>query len=95
MMETEASCENLAGVVEWLRLALSDGPNWVGLFCPIHLRTETDPVSETSYFLFSRIMDDGKVQKPSNSADHAYLTYLMLQRQLSHLNGRKLDHHQV
>jgi hypothetical protein len=24
-------------------------------------------------------------------ADHAYLTYLMLQRQLSHLNGRKLD----
>jgi hypothetical protein len=28
-------------------------------------------------------------------ADHAYLTYLMLQRQLSHLNGRKLDHRQV
>jgi hypothetical protein len=27
--------------------------------------------------------------------DHAYLTYLMLQRQLSHLNGRKLDHRQV
>jgi hypothetical protein len=26
--------------------------------------------------------------------NHAYLTYLMLQRQLSHLNGRKL-HHQV
>jgi hypothetical protein len=24
-------------------------------------------------------------------ADHAYLTYLMIQRQLSHLNGRKLD----
>jgi hypothetical protein len=23
-------------------------------------------------------------------ADHAYLTYLMLQRQLSHLNGRKV-----
>jgi hypothetical protein len=33
--------------VQWLRLALSDGPNWVGLSCPIHLRTETDPVSET------------------------------------------------
>jgi hypothetical protein len=28
-------------------------------------------------------------------ADHVYLTYLMLQRQLSHLNGRKLDHRQV
>jgi hypothetical protein len=33
--------------VQWLRLAPSDGPNWVGLPCPIHLRTETDPVSET------------------------------------------------
>jgi hypothetical protein len=29
------------------RLALSNGPNWVGLPCPIHLRTETDPVFET------------------------------------------------
>jgi hypothetical protein len=28
-------------------------------------------------------------------ADHAYLVYLMLQRQLSHLNGRKLDRRQV
>jgi hypothetical protein len=28
-------------------------------------------------------------------ADHAYITYLILQRQLSHLNGRKLDHRQV
>jgi hypothetical protein len=28
-------------------------------------------------------------------ADPAYLTYLMLQQQLSHLNGRKLDHCQV
>jgi hypothetical protein len=28
-------------------------------------------------------------------ADHAYLTYLMLQRHLSHLNGRKIGHRQV
>jgi hypothetical protein len=28
-------------------------------------------------------------------ADHAYLTSLMLQRQLSHLKGRKLDRRQV
>jgi hypothetical protein len=28
-------------------------------------------------------------------ADHAYLTYLMPQRQLCHLNGGKLDHPQV
>jgi hypothetical protein len=27
-------------------------------------------------------------------AGHAYLTYLMLQRQLSNLNGRRLDHRQ-
>jgi hypothetical protein len=33
--------------VQWLRLALSNGPSWVCLPCPIHLRTETDPVSET------------------------------------------------
>jgi hypothetical protein len=28
-------------------------------------------------------------------ADHAYLTYLKLQRPFSHLNGRKLDRRQV
>jgi hypothetical protein len=28
-------------------------------------------------------------------ADHAYLTCLMLQRQLSHMNRRKLDRRQV
>jgi hypothetical protein len=27
-------------------------------------------------------------------ADHAYITYLMLQRRLSHLSGRKLDRRQ-
>jgi hypothetical protein len=40
---------------------------WVGVFSPLHLRTETDPVSETSCFLFSRIPDDGNVHKLSNS----------------------------
>jgi hypothetical protein len=34
---------------------------------PLHLRTETDPDSETSCFLVPRIPDMGKVQKPSNS----------------------------
>jgi hypothetical protein len=29
------------------------------------------------------------------STDHAYLTYLLLQRLPSHLNGRTLDHRQV
>jgi hypothetical protein len=33
------------------------------LIPPLYLRTETDPVSETSCFLVSRIPDDGKVQK--------------------------------
>jgi hypothetical protein len=35
-------------IIRWLRLALSKGPNRIG-FSP-HLRTETDPVSETSWF---------------------------------------------
>jgi hypothetical protein len=30
---------------------------------PPHLRTDTDPVSEMSCFLFSRIPDDGKSRK--------------------------------
>jgi hypothetical protein len=41
-----------------LRLALSKGPNKVGVFPP-HLRTETDPVSETLRFPLSRILDNG------------------------------------
>jgi hypothetical protein len=28
------SCVNLTGVVQWLKLALSKGPNWVGVFTP-------------------------------------------------------------
>jgi hypothetical protein len=38
------------------------GPNRVGV-SPSHLRTETDPVSETLYFLVSRIPDDGQSPK--------------------------------
>jgi hypothetical protein len=33
----------------------------------LHLRTETDPVSETLYFLVFRIPDDGEVQNLSDS----------------------------
>jgi hypothetical protein len=36
-----------------------------------HLRTQRDPICETSCFIFSRIPDDGKVQKPSNPLCHA------------------------
>jgi hypothetical protein len=57
------SCVNLTGIVQWLRLALSEGPNWVGVFPPSHMRTKTDPVSETSCFLFSRIPNDGESPK--------------------------------
>jgi hypothetical protein len=55
--------------VQWLRLALSNGPNWVGLSCPIHLRTETDPVFETLWYILSstyKTMD--KVQNKLNSS---------------------------
>jgi hypothetical protein len=44
--------------------ALSKRPNRVGVFPPAHLRTETDPVSETLCFLVSRIPDDGQSAKP-------------------------------
>jgi hypothetical protein len=50
-----------ANLDHW-RWSLSKGSNWVGVF-PRHLRTETDPVSETSPFLVSRIPDDGKSPK--------------------------------
>jgi hypothetical protein len=59
--------------VQWLRLALSKGPNRIGVSPP--LRMETDLVSETSclffFFLVTikiRTMD--KVQNPSNSVCH-------------------------
>jgi hypothetical protein len=42
---------------QWLRLALSKGPNRVGV--SLHLRTETDPVSETSYFS-SNYLESGR-----------------------------------
>jgi hypothetical protein len=44
-----------------LRLALSKGPNRVGV--SPHLRTETDPVSETSCFLVRRTPDDEQSPK--------------------------------
>jgi hypothetical protein len=48
------------------QLALSKGLNRV--VSPfLHLRMETDPVSETLYFLLLVIPDNGQVQKPSNS----------------------------
>jgi hypothetical protein len=43
--------------------------DWVGLSCPFHLRTETDPVSETLwYFLSSTYKTMDKVQKKPNSS---------------------------
>jgi hypothetical protein len=47
------------GFVQLLRQALSNGPNCVGLSCPIHLRTVTDPVSETLWSSDFHIEDDG------------------------------------
>jgi hypothetical protein len=44
--------------VQWLRLALSNGPKCVGLSCPIHLRTEAEPVSETMWSFVFHVQDD-------------------------------------
>jgi hypothetical protein len=48
-----------------MRLALSNGPNWVSLSCPIHLRAETDSVSETLWSFVFYIPDDGLESKIS------------------------------
>jgi hypothetical protein len=53
--------------VKWLRLALSKGPNWVGVFSPLRLRTVRDPVSETSCIYSQKHRTVQDVQKPSNS----------------------------
>jgi hypothetical protein len=64
---------------------------WIGLaFSSIHI------THIACYWKFSVLHC---IEIPCQSrlwkADHAYLTYFMLQRQLSHLNGGKLDCHQV
>jgi hypothetical protein len=51
-------------VVQWLRLTLSKGPNRVGV--SLHLRMETDPVSETSCFLSSNSLESGQWTKSEN-----------------------------
>jgi hypothetical protein len=56
------SCVNLTGVVQWLGLVLSKGPNWVGVSTPLHLRRETDLVFKTCFYsLISWMME--KVKK--------------------------------
>jgi hypothetical protein len=46
---------------KWWTVALSKEPNRVSISLPLlHLRTERDPVSETSCFLLFRIPDDGQ-----------------------------------
>jgi hypothetical protein len=49
--------------VQWLRLALSKGPNRVGV--SLHLRMETDPVSEMSCFS-SNYLKPGRWTKSEN-----------------------------
>jgi hypothetical protein len=46
-------------ILEWLRLALSKGPNWVS--SSHHPRTETDPEAEET--LFSSLLDSGQWTK--------------------------------
>jgi hypothetical protein len=50
--------------VQWLRLTLSKGPNKIGFFP--HLRTETDPVSETSCFSLVCFLIPGRWIKSKN-----------------------------
>jgi hypothetical protein len=48
-------------------------------------------VNENSSFCTTQVLCQYRLYR----ANRAYLTYLMLQRHICHLNGRKLDHHQV
>jgi hypothetical protein len=67
--------------VRWLKLALSKGPNKIGVFP--HLKTETDPVSETSWvlllcFLITRTMDRVwtlNVSESYTSSSESYSNY--------------------
>jgi hypothetical protein len=54
------------GAIQLLRLALSKGPNWVGVFFLLITWGRKYPVSETSCFLFSRILNHKKCSKLSN-----------------------------
>jgi hypothetical protein len=57
------------GTFQWLRLALSMGHNWVGVFSPTFTWGRKQIVSETSCPLEYQTME--KVEKPSNSVCNA------------------------
>jgi hypothetical protein len=60
-------CVNLTGVVQWLRLALSKGPNWVGVFFPPSPEDEKRSSFRNVVFALPRTRTMEKVQQPSNS----------------------------
>jgi hypothetical protein len=60
---------------QWLRLALSKGPNWVRVTSPLQLKTDTDAVSVTSCFYSLEYWTMGKVQKPSSSVCYTPLLW--------------------
>jgi hypothetical protein len=69
--------------IQCLRLALSKGPNWVGVFSPLYLRTETHPVSETSCFYSLEYWMMEEVQRPSNSVSK-HPAYCLLHAHIPH-----------
>jgi hypothetical protein len=58
----------------WLRLALSDESNRVWVTHPLHLRTETDPVSKSCSLKYRTMY---KVEEASNSECHKLWTLSM------------------
>jgi hypothetical protein len=50
-------------LVQWLRLALSTGPNWVGVFSPPSPEDGNRSSFRNVAFLLPRTPNDGKVQK--------------------------------
>jgi hypothetical protein len=74
-----------------MRLVLFKEPNWVCVFLP-HLRNETDPVSETLCFLVSRIQNDGKNKRTSNSECYIPSSEPFRTNRETSINDRKIVH---
>jgi hypothetical protein len=64
----------LTGLIQWFRLALSNGPNWVGVSCP--LDGNRSSLRKVVFFCFLEYRAMDKVQKASSPETHNCLTVI-------------------
>jgi hypothetical protein len=67
MNHLRQSCVNLTEVVQWLRLALSKGPNWVGVFST--LSPEDGNRSSFRNVVFSSLWNTGRWKSPKKNSN--------------------------